>query len=50
MVFYGNTFAGSIIGFEIGLSAAEMFNPLEENESNVIGEAIYLLLCRYSFL
>jgi flagellar biosynthesis protein FliR len=41
MVFYGISFAGSIIGFEIGLSAAEMFNPLEENQTNVIGEAIY---------
>jgi flagellar biosynthesis protein FliR len=41
MVFYGISFAGSLIGFEVGLSAAEMFNPIEENQTNVIGEAIY---------
>lgn len=43
MVFYGISFAGSIIGFDIGLSSAQMLNPLEETESNVIGEVIYFL-------
>lgn len=43
MVFYGISFAGSIMGFDIGLSGAQMLNPLEETESNVIGEVIYFM-------
>lgn len=37
-VFYGFSFAASIIGFSIGLSMAQAFNPLDELSDNVIGE------------
>ncbi|NCS89053.1 MAG: flagellar biosynthetic protein FliR [Ignavibacteria bacterium CG2_30_36_16] len=40
-VFYGISYAGTLIGFDMGLVMAEMFNPMEETSNNVIGEAIY---------
>jgi len=43
MIFYGISFAGSLIGFDIGLSGAQLLNPLEETENNVLGEAVYFL-------
>jgi flagellar biosynthetic protein FliR len=50
LVFYGLSFAGSIIGFDMGLSMAHVFNPLEEADSNIIGEAIYLAAILIFFL
>jgi flagellar biosynthetic protein FliR len=41
IVFWGITYAGSLIGMDIGLSMAEAFNPMEEINTNVIGEIIY---------
>jgi flagellar biosynthesis protein FliR len=41
-VFYGISFAGSLIGFDMGLSIAQVFNPIEETDRNIIGEILYL--------
>ncbi len=43
MVFYGISFAGSLIGFDIGLSAAQLLNPFEESGNNVVGEVIFFM-------
>ncbi len=40
-VFFGVSYAGTLIGFDIGLNLAEVFNPSEEVNSNVIGELLY---------
>ncbi len=40
-VFFGVSYAGTLIGFDIGLNLAEVFNPTEEVNSNVIGELLY---------
>ncbi len=37
-VFYGFSFAASLIGFSIGLSMAQAFNTLDELSDNIIGE------------
>ncbi len=49
-VFYGISYAGTLIGFDIGLSMAEFFNPLEDTQNNVIGELIYLAAIMVFFL
>jgi flagellar biosynthetic protein FliR len=41
IIFYGISFAGSIMGIEMGLSMAEVFNPTEGTSNNVIGDIIY---------
>lgn len=43
LVFYGFLFAGSIIGFQMGLNMAEVFNPMDESQTNILGEIIYLI-------
>jgi len=50
LVFYGLTFAGSIIGFDMGLSMAQVFNPIDESDSNIVGEVIYLAALLIFFL
>lgn len=40
-VFYGISYAGTLIGFDMGLNTAEVFNPNEEINGNVIGEVLY---------
>ena len=40
-VFYGVSYAGTLIGFDMGLNAAEVFNPNEEINGNVVGEFLY---------
>lgn len=40
-VFWGISFAGSLIGFDMGLSFAEVLNPFDENHNNVIGEVLF---------
>ncbi|RJP65565.1 MAG: flagellar biosynthetic protein FliR [Ignavibacteriales bacterium] len=37
-IFYGVSFAGMLIGFDIGLSMASAFDPTLEMESNIIGQ------------
>lgn len=43
IIFYAVSFAGSIMGFDIGLAMANVFNPSEGTQNNVIGEYIYIL-------
>jgi flagellar biosynthesis protein FliR len=40
-VFFGIAYAGHIIGFEMGLMAAEIMNPMSDISNNVVGEAIF---------
>lgn len=40
-IFYAISFAGTLIGFDMGLVMAQVFNPMEENNNNVIGEVFY---------
>jgi flagellar biosynthetic protein FliR len=40
-VFWGISFAGHIIGFDMGLMFAEVLNPFEETQSNIIGEILF---------
>ncbi|NWF88869.1 MAG: flagellar biosynthetic protein FliR, partial [Ignavibacteriaceae bacterium] len=40
-IFYGVSYAGTLIGIDMGLNAAEVFNPNEEINGNVIGEFLY---------
>ncbi len=49
-VFYGISFAGHIIGFDMGLTIADVFNPMEETNNNVIGEVIYISALLIFFL
>lgn len=43
MIFYAVSFAGSIMGFDMGLAMANVFNPSEGTQNNVIGQYIYTL-------
>ncbi|MFA3783854.1 flagellar biosynthetic protein FliR [Melioribacteraceae bacterium 4301-Me] len=43
LLFYGISFAGSIMGFDVGLSASQVLNPFDETENDVIGQALYFL-------
>lgn len=40
-VFQGVTYAGSIIGFEMGLMFSEVLNPFDDSSSNILGEFIF---------
>jgi flagellar biosynthetic protein FliR len=42
-IFFGINFAGTLIGFDIGLAMATIFNPVDESSGNVIGQLIYFL-------
>ena len=50
IVFHGISFAGSLIGFDLGVSMAETFNPMAETQGNVIGEVIYFATILLFFL
>jgi flagellar biosynthetic protein FliR len=50
IVFWGLSYAGHIIGFDMGISMAEVFNPVEETSSNLIGEIIYTVAILVFFL
>jgi len=43
IIFYGISFAGSLMGIEMGLSMAEVFNPLADSNNNVIGDIMYFM-------
>lgn len=49
-VFFGITFAGTLIGFDIGLAMATIFNPIDESSGNVIGQLIYFLALLMFFI
>lgn len=40
-IFYGISYAGTLIGFDMGLMMAEVMNPMQEINNNVVGEVIY---------
>jgi len=40
-VFYGVLYSGTLIGYDMGIAIADMFNPSIEFSSNPIGEALY---------
>ena len=41
IIFWGISYAGTLIGFDMGLTMAEVFNPMQDMNNNVIGEIIY---------
>lgn len=41
LVFYSMQFAGTFIGFDMGLMMAQAMNPMEELSSTVMGEILY---------
>ncbi len=42
LAFYGFSYAGSLIGFDMELSMAQALNPLDNTNTNIIGEVIYM--------
>ncbi|MEG8945586.1 flagellar biosynthetic protein FliR [Rosettibacter firmus] len=40
-IFWGVSYAGTYIGFDMGLMLAEVMNPMEEIQNNIIGEILY---------
>lgn len=40
-IFWGVSYAGTYIGFDMGLMLAEVLNPMEEIQNNIIGEVFY---------
>lgn len=40
-VFYGISYAGHMIGFDMGLTMAEVLDPSQEMNNNVVGEVIF---------
>lgn len=40
-VFWGVAYAGSLIGFDMGLMFAEVLNPFEDDQNNVVGEILF---------
>ncbi|MCZ7610115.1 MAG: flagellar biosynthetic protein FliR [Ignavibacterium sp.] len=40
-VFWGVSYAGTLIGFDMGLTMAEVFNPSSDESGNVVGEFLY---------
>lgn len=40
-VFWGVSYAGTLIGFDMGLTMAEVFNPSADESNNIIGEFLY---------
>ncbi len=42
LIFWGISFAGSIMGFNLGLSLAELISPIEDISGDVISFSIYL--------
>lgn len=50
LIFYGFNFAGTFIGFDMGLAMAQVMNPIEETNGNVIGQVIYYLALMIFFI
>ena len=41
IVFWGVSYAGTLIGFDMGLSMADIFDPSSEQSNNIIGEILF---------
>ncbi len=50
LIFYGINFAGTFIGFDMGLAMAQVMNPIEKTNGNVIGQIIYFLALMIFFM
>ena len=50
LVFYGFNFAGTFIGFDMGLAMAQVMNPVEKTNGNVIGQVIYFIALMIFFI
>lgn len=50
LIFYGFSFAGVLISTDMGLSMASVMNPLQDTESNVIGEVLTVFAVLVFFL
>ncbi|HEX2866404.1 MAG TPA: flagellar biosynthetic protein FliR [Ignavibacteriales bacterium] len=50
LIFYGFSFAGMLISTDMGLNMASVMNPLQDTESNVIGEVITVFAVLVFFL
>jgi len=42
-VFYGISFAGLLLGYEMGLMIAQMFDPTTDTQANVIGQSLLMI-------
>ena len=42
-VFYGMSYAGVLIGFDMGLAMARMFDPTTETQTNMMGQAMLIM-------
>jgi flagellar biosynthesis protein FliR len=49
-VFYGFSFAGTLMGFDMGLNMAQVFNPSDETETDILGQFIYFIAILVFFL
>lgn len=50
LVFFGFSFAGTFIGFDMGLAMAQVMNPVEKTSGNVIGQVIYFMALMIFFM
>ncbi len=50
LVFYGFSYAGVLIGFDMGLSMAQVLNPSDQTETNILGQFIYFIAVLIFFL
>ncbi len=50
LIFYGFNFAGTFIGFDMGLAMAQVMNPIEETNGNVVGQVIYFMALMIFFI
>ena len=49
-IFWGISYAGMLIGFDMGLSMSTVLNPMDDSSGNVIGDFIYLTAILIFFL
>ncbi len=42
-VFYGISFAGLLLGYDMGLMIAQMFDPTTDSQSNIVGQALLII-------
>jgi flagellar biosynthetic protein FliR len=50
LIFYGFSFAGTFIGFDMGLAMAQVMNPIEKTNGNAIGQVIYFFALMIFFI
>lgn len=42
-IFYGFSYAGLLIGYDMGLAMAQMFDPTTESDTNIMGQSMLIL-------